>query len=94
MLYGFCSFGLLGASGCGKTTLLRCILSSLEPDYGEITVLGMEPGIRSSNVPGRDVGYMPQVRTINNFEFLSIEFYFRILVWLYPFLGCWVDCRV
>ena len=55
------SFGLLGASGCGKTTLLRCILSSLEPDYGEITVLGMEPGIRSSNVPGRDVGYMPQV---------------------------------
>ena len=56
-----CSYGLLGASGCGKTTLLRCILSSLEPDYGEITVLGMEPGIRSSNVPGRDVGYMPQV---------------------------------
>ena len=55
------SYGLLGASGCGKTTLLRCILSSLEPDYGEITVLGMEPGIRSSNVPGRDVGYMPQV---------------------------------
>ena len=42
------SYGLLGASGCGKTTLLRCILSSLEPDYGEITVLGMEPGIRSS----------------------------------------------
>ena len=57
----FCSFGLLGASGCGKTTLLRCILSSLEPDYGEITVLGTEPGTRSSHVPGKDVGYMPQV---------------------------------
>ena len=24
-------------------------------------MLGMEPGIRSSYVPGRDVGYMPQV---------------------------------
>ena len=55
------SFGLLGASGCGKTTLLRCILSSLDPDYGEITVLGLEPGITMSHVPGRDVGYMPQV---------------------------------
>ena len=26
-------------------------------------MLGMEPGIRSSNVPGRDVGYMPQVNS-------------------------------
>ena len=59
-----CSFGLLGASGCGKTTLLRCILSSLDPEYGEITVLGMEPGIRSSHIPGRDVGYMPQVTSL------------------------------
>ena len=59
-----CSFGLLGASGCGKTTLLRCILSSLDPDYGEITVLGLEPGITQSRVPGRDIGYMPQVRHV------------------------------
>jgi len=55
------SFRLLGASGCGKTTLLRCILSSLDPDYGDITLLGSEPGITQSHVPGRDVGYMPQV---------------------------------
>ena len=79
----FCSFGLLGASGCGKTTLLRCILSSLEPDYGEITVLGMEPGIRSSNVPGRDVGYMPQVLTINNVSFKFLHFLFISLLILF-----------
>ena len=59
--YFVCSFGLLGASGCGKTTLLKCILSSLDVDYGEITVFGSKPGFTQSHVPGRDVGYMPQV---------------------------------
>ena len=29
-------------------------------------MLGMEPGIRSSHVPGRDVGYMPQVTVVTN----------------------------
>ena len=69
----FYSFGLLGASGCGKTTLLRCILSSLEPDYGEITVLGMKPGITFSRVPGRDVGYMPQV-LCNIYDIFLLKF--------------------
>ena len=77
-----CSFGLLGASGCGKTTLLRCILSSLDPEYGEITVLGMEPGTRSSHVPGRDIGYMPQV-TIRHAQTFSSKselcIYLRII---------------
>jgi len=59
--YFVCSFGLLGPSGCGKTTVLRCILSSLNPEYGKITVLGSKPGVTQSLVPGRDVGYMPQV---------------------------------
>ncbi|XP_065916708.1 ABC transporter G family member 20-like [Dysidea avara] len=73
-------FGLLGASGCGKTTLLKCILSSLDPDYGEITVLGLEPGITMSHVPGRDIGYMPQdVGLISEFSAFELMMLFGVL---------------
>lgn len=53
-------YGLLGPSGCGKTTLIRCLLASLTPQEGSIRVFGEEPGSVRSEVPGHDVGYMPQ----------------------------------
>lgn len=34
------SIGLVGESGCGKTTLARCLTKLLEPDSGDITCLG------------------------------------------------------
>lgn len=64
-------FGLLGPSGCGKTSLIRCILNCLKPDSGLVRVFGKKPGSKYSNIPGMDVGYMPQDITL--FDDLSIR---------------------
>ncbi|KAI9558265.1 ABC protein [Daphnia sinensis] len=53
-------YGLLGASGCGKTTLLSCLVGRRSLNSGDILVLGNEPGAPESGIPGPKVGYMPQ----------------------------------
>lgn len=53
-------YGLLGASGCGKTTLLSCIVGLRSFDCGKLLIFGKEPGEPQSGIPGRRVGYMPQ----------------------------------
>lgn len=53
-------YGLLGSSGCGKTTLLNCLVGRKNVDSGDIWILGGRPGEKGSGVPGPRVGYMPQ----------------------------------
>ncbi|CAH2059226.1 unnamed protein product, partial [Iphiclides podalirius] len=70
-------YGLLGASGCGKTTLLSCIVGRRSLDSGNIWVLGGKPGEKGSGVPGPRVGYMPQdIALVAEFSVRDAVFYF------------------
>lgn len=61
LLFGFYSrYGLLGASGCGKTTLLSCIVGQKKLHEGQINVLGTDI-TKNSGVIGPRIGFMPQV---------------------------------
>jgi len=54
-------FSLLGPNGCGKTTLLDCVLGLLSPQQGSIYLNGADSkSIRSENL-ARQVAYVPQV---------------------------------
>jgi ABC-2 type transport system ATP-binding protein len=51
--------GVIGPSGSGKTTLIRILTGTLEPNSGELSVLGKHP--RNFNRRTREqLGYMPQ----------------------------------
>lgn len=49
-------YGLVGANGCGKTTLMRCICGFTRPTSGKVTVNG--------KVVGRDVDFAPSTGII------------------------------
>ncbi|CAL8147093.1 unnamed protein product [Orchesella dallaii] len=55
-----CIYALLGSSGCGKTSLLSCIVGLRNLNKGSVWVFGEKPGTNDVGIPGRNVGYMPQ----------------------------------
>ncbi|KAG5331767.1 ABCGN protein, partial [Acromyrmex charruanus] len=70
-------YGLLGASGCGKTTLLSCIVGVRYLDSGDIWVLGGNSGSKGSGIPGPRVGYMPQeISLVGEFSVNGALYYF------------------
>jgi lipooligosaccharide transport system ATP-binding protein len=60
---GMC-FGLLGPNGAGKTTTLRLCLGLIEPDAGEITVLGLPVPRRAREARAR-IGVVPQMDNLD-----------------------------
>ncbi|OXA49624.1 ABC transporter G family member 20 [Folsomia candida] len=78
-------YSLLGSSGCGKTTLLSCIVGIRNLNSGEILVFGRKPGSRGSGIPGKRVGYMPQDLALYNG--FSIDESMRYFAALYNMSG-------
>ncbi|KAK7868109.1 hypothetical protein R5R35_005552 [Gryllus longicercus] len=72
-------YGLLGASGCGKTTLLSCIAGRRHLDAGSARVFGEEPA------PGPRLGFMPQELALYvEFSIAETLYYFGTLVGMRP----------
>jgi ABC-2 type transport system ATP-binding protein len=56
-------FALLGENGAGKTTLVRMLLGLLEPDAGELSVLGLDSRRHGDEIRRR-IGYIPERPTL------------------------------
>ena len=52
--------GLVGANGCGKTTLVKLILGLLKPSSGSVRYM-----LDGKAVPSLAIGYLPQVSRID-----------------------------
>jgi ABC-2 type transport system ATP-binding protein len=52
-------YGLLGANGAGKTTIIKMLCGLLDPTEGEVQLAGVQRAIRTSAVR-QSVGYMSQ----------------------------------
>jgi ABC-2 type transport system ATP-binding protein len=56
-------YGLLGANGAGKTTIIKMLCGLLEPTSGKISLAGQTQNLRSSALRKR-IGYMSQKFTL------------------------------
>jgi ABC-2 type transport system ATP-binding protein len=69
-------YGLLGANGAGKTTIIKMLCGLLVPTTGEVSLAGRAGNLRNSDVRQR-IGYMSQKFTL--YDDLSVlenlEFY-------------------
>ncbi|CAL8085238.1 unnamed protein product [Orchesella dallaii] len=71
---------LLGSSGCGKTTLLSCVLGIMNLNKGSVLLFGEEPGENDVGIPGKNVGYMPQdISLYGDFSIFEMLQYFGTL---------------
>ncbi len=52
-------FGLLGPNGAGKTTTIKLLLGLLEPNQGDINIIGLNPETEEVQIKSR-VGYVSE----------------------------------
>jgi hypothetical protein len=52
--------------------MLSCIVGTLGLDAGDVFVFGQRPGTPESGIPGRGVGYMPQVCSLKVITYNNI----------------------
>ena len=62
-------FALVGASGCGKTTLLRMLAGFVQPSAGEITI----DGVRMNEVPPHERPVNMMFQSYALFPHMSVE---------------------
>lgn len=76
----FCSYSLMGSSGCGKTTLISSLVGLCSFDSGTIKLFGVSPG----KCQTLRIGYMPQeAALINNFKVKEIIWFFGTIYGLH-----------
>lgn len=56
-------FCLVGPNGCGKTTLVHCVLSHLKPRSGSVLVRGKEVSSYTDRELAAELAYVPQTHT-------------------------------
>ena len=61
------AFGLLGANGAGKSTVIECILGVKQPDGGTVSVLSLDPRkdrrlFQQVGVQFQECGYQPEIK--------------------------------
>ena len=77
------TFAFLGRNGAGKTTTITMLLGLLQPDAGEIRVLGLDPARDPIEIRGR-VGYVAEDQKM--FGWMRVV---EIMDFVAPFYGTW-----
>ncbi|MFO1020498.1 MAG: ABC transporter ATP-binding protein [Planctomycetales bacterium] len=76
-----CVVGLLGTNGCGKSTLIKCLLGLLRISSGHIRLFGEDPWTLSPQAKSR-LGYVPQ--EVRLFPWLKVRHVVAYTAAFYP----------